>query len=65
MNETEEVKSKAGWVLISHETDEFYGQVQWRDKDGNMTDTKKAIQQWPHSGYVFCEAGLGKLKIVI
>lgn len=53
-----------GWVLIHPETDEFYGTVQWRDKNGNMTDIKEVVQMWPPDNhYVFCRSG-GGIEIV-
>ena len=54
-----------GWVLIEHETDEFYGRVQWRDEKGEMTNKFKAVERnYYRTGYLFCDSGLGELKIV-
>lgn len=58
---------EAGWVLISGETDEFYGMVQWRDESGNMTDKKESVGiDWNNAKYPyrFLKAALGELKIV-
>lgn len=54
-----------GWILIQHETDEFYGMVQWRYESGEMTDKKEIVERWPPDmHYVFSKSGMGKLKIV-
>lgn len=57
--------NNTGWVLISKETDEFYGIVQWC-QDGKMTDRKESVEHWPNiSGkLVFCKAGMGELKLL-
>lgn len=56
---------KAGWILIQQETDEFYGIVQWRTEDGTMTDkTQTTERNYKNDGYVFCNSGLGELKII-
>lgn len=63
----EKIKEKPGWVLITRETDEWYGVVQWRDGDGNMTDKKEAVGiDWndPKYPYRFLKSGLGQLIIV-
>lgn len=60
------MNNEAGWVLIQPETDEFYGRVQWRDENGTMTDLFKVVERnYDNTGYRFCDAGLGELKIVI
>lgn len=58
-------KLEEGWVLIKPETDEFYGQVQWRNAAGEMTDKFQTVEQnYNRTAYSFCNAGLGELKIV-
>lgn len=61
------VKAQSGWVLVTRETDEWYGVVQWRDVDGNMTDrTQPVAIDWNDNTYPyrFMNSGLGELKIV-
>lgn len=56
---------KAGWILIQQETDEFYGIVQYRDSKGKMTDETEIVERnYKGDGYVFCNSGLGELKII-
>jgi len=54
----------SGWVLIQNETDEFYGQVQWRNEHGIMTDKKEIVEVGHDWKYRFCKSGMGKLVLV-
>lgn len=58
-------EQREGWVLIQRETDEYYGIVQWRDENGIMTNKREPVElNWPKADkYIFCNAGLGELKI--
>lgn len=56
---------EAGWILIQQETDEFYGIVCYRNSNGVMTDEIQIVEQnYKRDGYVFCNSGLGELKII-
>lgn len=55
----------AGWVLIRHEDNEFYGQVEWMDESGNMTGRKETVERWYVSDcYRFIKSGMGELVLV-